>query len=93
MLPTKRGTRFVRFEHEHRMTLLAADGRWWRNCILIEASETGARVLIDGSPDVLRSRHFFLLLSTTGLAFRRCELVRLDGSEADILFKTGNAPC
>lgn len=46
----------------------------------------GARLRVDGSPDVLKLRHFFLLLSRTGLAFRRCELVRLDGSEADFQF-------
>ncbi|MDF0497330.1 PilZ domain-containing protein [Bradyrhizobium yuanmingense] len=88
MLRSKWLVRRVHFEHEHRVALLGADGRWWRSCVLIEASETGARLLIEGAPDVLRSKHFFLLLSKTGLAFRRCELVRLDGCEADIEYVT-----
>jgi PilZ domain len=56
--------------------------------MLIDVSETGARLRIEGSPDVLRARQFFLLLSSTGLAFRRCELVRLDGAEVGVHFVT-----
>lgn len=44
---------------------------------------TGARLLIEGSPDVL-DRGTLLLLSKTGLAFQRCEFVRLDGCEAAV---------
>nr|WP_247342192.1 MULTISPECIES: PilZ domain-containing protein [unclassified Bradyrhizobium] len=86
MLWSKRPTKRVRFEREHWVTLLGVNGKWWRDCVLVEISETGARLRVDGSPDVLKSRHFFLLLSRTGLAFRRCELVRLDGPEADVQF-------
>ena len=41
---------------------------------------------IEGSPDVLRAREFFLLLSSTGLAFRRCELVWVDGTQVGVKF-------
>ncbi|WP_349519315.1 PilZ domain-containing protein [Bradyrhizobium canariense] len=84
----KRKTRRVQFEHEHRATLLGADGTWWRDCVFIDVSETGARLRITGPTDVLQSRRFFLLLSTTGLAFRRCELVRLNGQEVALRFVT-----
>ncbi|TYL85824.1 PilZ domain-containing protein [Bradyrhizobium cytisi] len=84
----RRKAKRVQFEHEHRATLLGSDGTWWRDCVLIDVSETGARLRIDGSTDVLRSRLFFLLLSKTGLAFRRCELVRLDGPEVGVQFVT-----
>ncbi|MCP3395266.1 PilZ domain-containing protein [Bradyrhizobium sp. CCGB12] len=87
----KRKAKRVKFEHEHRATLLGADGTWRRDCVLLDCSETGARLRVEGSPDVLRARHFFLLLSQTGLAFRRCELVRLDGVEVGVHFVSGSA--
>ncbi|HEU0148745.1 MAG TPA: PilZ domain-containing protein, partial [Bradyrhizobium sp.] len=34
-------------------------------------------------------KEFFMLLSSTGLAYRRCELVRVNGSEMDIQFIKG----
>jgi hypothetical protein len=34
-------------------------------------------------------KEFFLLLSSTGLAYRRCELVRVNGAEMDIQFIKG----
>lgn len=34
-------------------------------------------------------KEFFLLLSSTGLAYRRCELVRVNGAEMDIQFLRG----
>jgi hypothetical protein len=36
----------------------------------------------------LQAGEFFLLLSSTGLAFRRCELVRIDGTTVGIRFVT-----
>jgi hypothetical protein len=84
----KRKTKRVHFDHKCRATLLGVDGTWRRDCILIDVSETGARLRIDGSSDVLKDRQFLLLLSSTGLAFRRCELVRLDGSEVGVHFVT-----
>jgi hypothetical protein len=34
-------------------------------------------------------KEFFLLLSSTGLAYRRCELVRVNGTEIDVQFLKG----
>jgi PilZ domain len=76
----------VRFEHAHPVNLMGVDGTWRRSCILLDASDSGAKLEIDGSPDVLRAREFFLLLSSTGLAFRRCELVWVDGTQVGIKF-------
>ncbi|OSI33704.1 PilZ domain-containing protein [Bradyrhizobium canariense] len=84
----KRRSKRVRFDHEYRATVLGFDGTWRHDCILIDVSETGARLRIDGSTDVLKTREFFLLLSTTGLSYRRCELIRLDGSEIGVQFVT-----
>ncbi len=42
-----------------------------------------------GSIQGLNLKEFFLLLSSTGLAYRRCELVRVNGTEMDISFLRG----
>jgi hypothetical protein len=76
----------VQFQHEHAMNLMAADGTWRRSCILKDVSATGARLEVDGSTDVLRSREFFLMLSSTSLAFRRCQLVWLNRSTVGVHF-------
>ena len=76
----------VRFEHEQPVTLMGTDGTWRRNCMLVDVSETGAKLKIDGSPDVLRAMEFFMLLSSTGLAFRRCELIWVEGSNVGVHF-------
>jgi len=78
----------VRFEHAHPVNLMGVDGTWRRSCILLDVSESGAKLEIDGSPEVLRAREFFLLLSSTGLAFRRCELVWVDGTQVGVKFTT-----
>ncbi|MGV7213409.1 PilZ domain-containing protein [Bradyrhizobium sp. UFLA05-112] len=82
----QRKAKRVQLDHRYRATLVGADGTWRRNCVLLDVSQTGARLRIDGSPEVLKARQFFLLLSTTGLVYRRCELVRLDGSEVGVEF-------
>jgi PilZ domain len=87
----KRKADRVRFEHKHHAPLLAVDGTWRRSCILVDISDTGAKLEIDGSTDVLTAREFFLLLSTTGLAYRRCELVWIDGASVGIHFVRGDA--
>jgi hypothetical protein len=41
---------------------------------------------VEGSIQGLNLKEFFLLLSSTGLAYRRCELVRVNGTEIDVHF-------
>ena len=81
-----RGALRVRFEHAHPVNLMGVDGTWRRSCVLLDVSQSGAKLEIEGSPDVLRAREFFLLLSSTGLAFRRCELVWVDGTQVGVKF-------
>ena len=70
----------VQLEHKYPVNLVAVDGTWRRGCVLLDVSATGAKLEVEGSADVLRAKEFFLLLSTTGLVFRRCELARVDAS-------------
>lgn len=80
----------VRFENRYPVNLMGVDGTWRRSCVMLDVSDTGAKLEVEGSPDVLRAREFFLLLSSTGLAFRRCELVWIDGSQAGVRFVSGD---
>jgi hypothetical protein len=44
---------------------------------------------VEGSIQGLNLKEFFLLLSSTGLACRRCELVRVNGTRIDVQFLKG----
>jgi hypothetical protein len=82
----KRKADRIQFQHSHSANLMAIDGTWRRSCVLLDISSTGARIEIEGDTNVLGGGEFFLLLSSTGLAFRRCELVRLDGTTVGVRF-------
>ena len=78
----------VRMEHRHDVNLVSVDGTWRRRCALLDVSATGARLDVEGTLEVLKAGEFFLLLSSTGLAFRRCKLVRVDGATVGVRFVT-----
>jgi hypothetical protein len=64
----------VDFERGIPVYMMGIDGTWRRDCKMTDVSQTGARLLIEGSLEGLDLREFFLLLSSTGLAYRRCKL-------------------
>ena len=72
--PEQRKEHRVVFERGFPVNIMAIDGTWRRSCTMEDVSEGGARLSIDGSVEGLSLKEFFLLLSSTGLAFRRCEL-------------------
>lgn len=76
----------VGFERGVHVYIMAIDGTWRRDCMMFDVSQTGARLCIEGSLEGLDLREFFLLLSSTGLAFRRCRLVRAAGDEIGVQF-------
>lgn len=82
----------VQFQRAFPVNLMGVDGTWRRACELLDVSSTGARIEIEGTTEVLQAKEFFLVLSSTGLAFRRCELVWLDGSVAGIRFLINTKP-
>jgi hypothetical protein len=67
---------------------MGIDGTWRRDCLLTAISDTDAILTVDGSVEGLSLKEFFLLLSSTGLAYRRCELVRVNGTEIEVRFLT-----
>lgn len=57
-----------------------------RDCLLQAVSDTDALLTVEGSIQGFNLKEFFLLLSSTGLAYRRCELVRVNGTDMDVQF-------
>jgi hypothetical protein len=76
----------VDFDRGIPVYLMAIDGTWRRDSMMIDVSQTGARLLIEGSLEGLDLKEFFLLLSSTGLAYRRCRLVRVAGDQIGVEF-------
>ena len=89
MSEDNKGTERVTFSRGYDVCLMAIDGTWRRDCQLNSISDTEATLTVEGSIQGLNLKEFFLLLSSTGLAYRRCELVRVNGTEMDIHFLRG----
>ena len=66
--------------------MMGIDGTWRRDCIMEDVSETGAKLTVEGSVEGLHLKEFFLLLSSTGLAYRRCELAWVNGDQIGVNF-------
>jgi len=81
----------VSFSHGLAAQMVAVDGTWHRKCTLLDISNTGARLNVEESFDGLNLKEFFLQLSTTGLVFRRCGLIRVNGSEIGVSFTAESA--
>ncbi len=51
-----------------------------------DASETGAKLTVNGSVNGLNLKEFFLVLSTTGACYRKCELIWVNGDQIGVRF-------
>ncbi|MGX4803180.1 PilZ domain-containing protein [Bradyrhizobium guangdongense] len=65
---------------------MAIDGTWRRDCTVKDVSDTGARLNVDASDHGLPLKEFFLVLSATGLAYRRCVVAWVNGTEVGVTF-------
>jgi len=83
----RKGAR-VAFENGIEISIMGIDGTWRRDCIMLDVSQTGARLTIQDSIEGLKLKEFFLLLSSTGLTYRRCELAWVNGEEIGARFVT-----
>ena len=81
----RRGERVV-FERGIPAHMMGIDGTWRRDCTMEDVSETGAKLTVEGSVEELHLKEFFLLLSSTGLAYRRCELAWVNGDQIGVTF-------
>lgn len=85
-MPEETPDRRITFEHRIPMQIMAIDGTWRRACELKSVSEFDATLIVEGSVQGLSLKEFFLLLSSTGLAYRRCELSWINGDEIGVNF-------
>jgi hypothetical protein len=76
----------VTFERGFTAHMMGIDGTWRRDCVMEDVSETGAKLTVEGSVEGLHLKEFFLLLSSTGLAYRRCELAWVNGDQIGVNF-------
>jgi hypothetical protein len=76
----------VDFERGIPVFIMGIDGTWRRDCMMFDVSQSGARLCIEGSFEGLDLKEFFLLLSSTGLAYRRCRMVRVAGEQIGVEF-------
>ena len=80
----------ITFERGIKAHMMGIDGTWRRNCVIEDVSQTGARMTVEGSVEGLNLKEFFLLLSSTGLAYRRCELAWINGDQMGVHFIKSN---
>jgi hypothetical protein len=81
----------VTFSHGYGVCIMGIDGTWRRDCLLNAISDSDAILTVEGAIQGLNLKEFFLLLSSTGLAYRRCELVRVNGTEIHVAFLKGRS--
>lgn len=79
------------FSRGYDVRIMGIDGTWCRDCVLNAVSDVDALVTVEGAIQGLNLKEFFLLLSSTGPAYRRCELVRVNGTEVQIQFLKGKS--
>ena len=82
----RRGKQRVVFSRAMPVRIQGIDGTWSRQCSMLDVSEQGAKLLVNEPLEALNLKEFFLVLSTTGAAFRRCELAWINGDEMGVNF-------
>ena len=76
----------VTFERGISVQIIDIEGTWHRDCKLEDISEIGAKLTVTETSDDLNMKEFFLLLSSTGLAYRRCEKTWQNGAQIGVNF-------
>jgi hypothetical protein len=82
----KRKNSRVTFSRGVSVEIVAIDGTWATSCTMLDVAQSGAKLRVDGAVEKLKSKEFFLLLSTTGSVYRRCELAWLHGDQIGVHF-------
>jgi hypothetical protein len=76
----------IRFDLVGEARMRGLDGTWQRGCIIDNVSDRGAKLTVDESIEGLPLQEFFLVLSSTGLAYRRCRLAWVNGDQIGVAF-------
>jgi hypothetical protein len=86
----KRSSPRVQFSRGIDVHIVAIDGTWSRACQMGDVAQNGAKLSVEGSLKGIKLEEFFLVLSTSGKASRRCELSWVNGSEIGVHFLDGD---
>src|ERR1700752_2869454 len=86
MADETKGPERVTFSRGYGVCIMGIDGTWRRDCMLNAISDNDAILTVEGSIQGRTLKASFLRLPSTGLAYRRCELVRVNGAEMDVQF-------
>jgi PilZ domain len=81
-----RNSERVEFGRGIDVHIMGIDRTRRRDCTMNDVSRTGARLTVNGPIQRLDLKEFFLLLSSTGLAYCRCRMVRLAGDQIGVKF-------
>jgi hypothetical protein len=75
----------VQFDPALKVMMMAIDGTWACECQLVDASESGAQLVVKNlNPS---TEEFFLLLSSVGVpAYRRCKRAWVEGDKMGVWF-------
>jgi PilZ domain-containing protein len=82
----RRNLKRVNFGSGYTAKVMAIDGTWERECRIGDVSDTGAKLSIRGSVEDIDTREFFLVLTPTGTAHRRCQRIWINGDEVGVRF-------
>jgi len=82
----KRAGPRISFGHERLAQMMSIDGTWRRDCMIENVSDGGARLTVGDSIEGLQINEFFLVLSSMGLAYRRCRLIWVNGDQIGVSF-------
>lgn len=86
-------THRVVFQRGYSAQIMAIDGTWRRDCTVRDVSEVGAMLTVEGALASIAPRQFFLLLASTGLVYRHCELTWVNGDQIGVTFlREGDPP-
>src|SRR3954447_14472513 len=81
----QRKTGRVAFTQGIPARIIAIDGAWSRDCVVLDAGDAGAKLEFKVSVAELALKEFFLQLSTSAV-FRRCELAWVNGDQVGVHF-------
>jgi hypothetical protein len=76
----------VQFGRGYTAKIMSIDGTWQRACKIGDVSDTGAKLRVQGSLTGIDMKEFFLVLTASGNAHRRCERIWLNGDEIGVRF-------
>ena len=77
----------VKFEYPVECQIMAIDGTWQKSSKLVEVSDKAGVLTVDTSVAGLSMKEFFLVLSSVGRAYRRCELAWVNGEKLGVNFR------